>query len=294
MAAEQELKYLIFLGCAIPYRVSSYEISTRKVLDRLGVDLVEMPDFTCCGTPLDPVNHEMMVALAARNLSLAEQQNLPIMALCNGCFSVLNHVNKELKEDKKLREKVNGYLEEIGMEFKGTTTAKHLIHVLTEDVGFEKIKETIKKPLNQLKVAVHTGCHATRPSKYVGSDDPENPMLLKKLVRATGAECLDYIDENECCGNPIIGVDSQVPLQLARNKLDNIKTVGAQALITICPFCHMMYDLHQPRIERAFNEKFSIPVLHYPQLLGLAMGISPEELALKDLRVKASELLAHL
>jgi len=292
--AEQELKYLLFLGCVIPYRVSSYEISTRKVLNKLGVELVEMPDFTCCGLPLDPVNHEMMLTLAARNLSLAEQQNLSIMALCNGCFGVLNHVNKELKEDKKLREKVNEYLKEIGMEFKGTTTVKHLIHVLAEDIGFEKLSATIKKPLNPLKVAVHTGCHVMRPSKYVGSDDPENPTLLKNLVKLTGAECLDYMDENECCGNPIIGVNSQIPLQLARHKLNNIGTVGAQALITICPFCHMMYDLHQPRIERAFNEKFGIPVLHYPQLLGLAMGMSPEELALKELRVNASELLALL
>jgi len=292
--AEQELKYLLFLGCVIPYRVSSYEISTRKILDKLGVELVEMPDFTCCGFPLDPVNHEMMLTLAARNLSLAEQQNLNIMTLCNGCFGVLNHVNKELKEDKKLRARVNEYLKEIGREFKGTTTVKHLIHVLSEDIGFERIRESVKKPLNPLKVAVHTGCHVMRPAKYVGSDDPENPTLLKKLVRVTGAECLDYIDENECCGNPIIGVNSQIPLQLARHKLNNIKAVGAQALITVCPFCHMMYDLHQPRIERAFNEKFGIPVLHYPQLLGLAMGMTPDELALKDLRVSASEVLALL
>ena len=292
--AEQGLKYLLFLGCVIPYRVASYEISTRKVLDRLGVELVEMPDFTCCGLPLDPINHEMMMALAARNLCLAEQQTLPIMALCNGCFGVLNHVNKELKEDKRLREKVNEHLKEIGLEFKGTTTVKHLIHVLAEDVGFEKIKDTVKKPLNPLKVAVHTGCHVMRPSKYVTSDDPENPTLLKKLVRVTGAECLDYMDENECCGNPIIGVNSEIPLQLARHKLGNIRAVKAQALITACPFCHMMYDLHQPRIERAFNEKFGIPVLHYPQLLGLAMGMTPDELALHDLRVKAAEIVAIL
>jgi heterodisulfide reductase subunit B len=292
--AEQELKYLLFLGCVIPYRVSSYEISTRKILDKLGAELAEMSDFTCCGFPLDPVNHEMMLTLAARNLSLAEEQNLNVMTLCNGCFGVLNHVNKELKEDKKLRARVNEYLKEIDLEFKGTTTVKHLIHVLSEDIGFERIRESVKKPLNPLKVAVHTGCHVMRPAKYVGSDDPENPTLLKKLVRVTGAECLDYIDENECCGNPIIGVNSQIPLQLARHKLNNIKAVGAQALITVCPFCHMMYDLHQPRIERAFNEKFGIPVLHYPQLLGLAMGMTPDELALKDLRVSASEVLALL
>ncbi len=288
-----ESKYLLFLGCVIPYRISSYEISTRKVLDKLGVELVEMPEFNCCGLPLDPINHDMMLTLAARNLCLAEQQKLNIMTLCNGCFGTLNHVNKELKEDKKIREKVNGYLKEIGMEFNGTTTVKHLIHVLAQDVGFEKIRENIQKPLNPLRVAQHIGCHVVRPAKYVGFDDPENPTVLKKLIKATGAECLNYMDETECCGAPIIGVNDKIPLQLAREKLDHIRAVDAQALITVCPFCHMMYDLNQPRIEKTFNEKFGIPVLHYPQLLGLAMGFNPDELAFKQLRVDASKILTN-
>ena len=288
-----ELKYLLFLGCVIPYRISSYEIPTRKVLDKLDVELVEMPEFNCCGLPLDPVNHDMMVTLAARNLCLAEQQNLNIMALCNGCFGTLNHVNKELKEDKKIKEKVNEYLKEIGMEFKGTVTVKHLIHVLAEDVGFEKIKENVQKPLTQLRVAQHTGCHVIRPGKVVGFDDPENPTTLKNLIKLTGAKCLDYMDETECCGAPIIGVNAEIPLQLAREKLSHIRAVGAQALITVCPFCHMMYDLNQPRIEKTFNEQFGIPILHYTQLLGLAMGFSPAELALEQLRVDASKILAE-
>jgi heterodisulfide reductase subunit B len=286
-------KYLIFLGCVIPYRVSSYEISTRKVLDKLGVDLVDMPEFNCCGFPLDPINHDVMLTLAARNLCLAEQQNLNIMTLCNGCFGTLNHVNSELKENKELRKKVNRYLKEVGMEFKGTITVKHLVHVLAQDIGFEKIKENIQKPPNPLRVAQHSGCHIVRPAKYVSFDNPENPTVLKKLIEVTGAECLDYIDEMECCGAPIIGVDAEIPLQLAREKLDHIRAVGAQALITVCPFCHMMYDLNQPRIERTFNEKFGIPVLHYTQLLGLAMGFNPDELAFKQLRVNASKILTN-
>lgn len=289
-----EPKYLLFLGCVIPYRLSSYEISARKILDKLGVELVEMPEFNCCGFPMDPINHYLMLTLAARNLCLAEKQNLNILTLCNGCFSILNETNKMLKEDKKLREKVNGYLKEIGMEFKGTIEVKHLVHALSEDVGFEKVKDAVKKPLTNLRVAQHSGCHIVRPAKYVDhGDDPENPTMLKNLIRLTGAECLDYMDETECCGNPIIGVNEEVPFQMAKEKLDHIRAVKAQALITVCPFCHMMYDLNQPRIERTFNEKFGIPVLHYPQLLGLAMGFTPEELALNELRVKPSELLSQ-
>lgn len=287
-------KYLIFLGCVIPYRLSSYEISARKVLAKLGVELVEMPEYNCCGLPMDPMNHDLMLTLAARNLCLAEKQNLNILTLCNGCFSSLNETNKLLKEDKKLRERVNGYLKEIGMEFKGTIEVKHLAYVLAEDIGFEKIKDAVKKPLTQLRVAQHSGCHIVRPAKYVGRDDPENPTTLKNLIKLTGAECLDYMDETQCCGNPIIGVNEEVPFQMAREKLDHVRAVKAQALITICPFCHIMFDLNQPRIERAFNEKFGIPVLHYPQLLGLAMGFSPEELGLNELRVKPSELLNQI
>lgn len=289
-----ELKYLFFLGCVIPYRVLSYEVSARKVLDKLGVELVEMPEFNCCGYPLDPVSHNMMLALAARNLCLAEQQELDILTLCNGCFSVLNEVNRTLKEDKKVKGKVNGYLSEIGMEFKGTITVKHLIHVLAKDIGFQKIKESVQKSLDKLRVAQHSGCHVVRPAKYVGYEDPENPTILKNLIKVTGAKCLDYIDETECCGGPIIGVNDKIPLHLVRNKLTHVKAVGAQALITVCPFCHIMYDLNQPRVERLFNEEFDIPVLHYPQLLGLAMDMDPDELALRDLRVDASKIVSKL
>lgn len=289
-----ELKYLLFLGCAIPYRVSAYEISTRRVAEKLGIKLVEMPEYNCCGLPMDPVSHDVMLTLAARNLCVAEQQGLDIMTLCPGCAGTLRKVNKMLKEDKKLKELVNGYLKETGLEFKGTIEVKHLIQVLAEDLGFEKIKSAVQKPLNSLKVAEHNGCHVLRPVKYTGFDDPENPVMLKSLIEATGAKCLDYLDETECCGAPIIGVNEKIPLQLAKDKLSHIKEAGAQAMITICPFCHMMFDTNQSRIERMFNETFGLPVLHYPQLLGLAMGFSPEELALKELRVDASKLVSTL
>lgn len=289
-----ETKYLLFLGCLIPYRISSYETSARKVLDRLGVELVEMPEFNCCGFPLDPVSHDTMVALAARNLCLAEQKELNIMTLCNGCFSILNHVNKNLKENEDLREKINGYLREIGMDFKGTIEVKHIIHVLIKDIGLEKLKSAVQRPLNTLRVAQHSGCHVLRPAKDVSFDDPENPTALKNLIRATGAECLNYIDEPECCGAPIIGINDKIPLQVARGKLERIRAVGAQAMITVCPSCHMMYDLNQPRIEKTFNEKIGIPVLHYTQLLGLAMGFSPDELAINELRVDTSQIMSKL
>jgi len=289
-----EPKVLMFLGCAIPYRVSAYEISARKILKNLGVELVEMPEFNCCGLPIDPVSHEMMLILAARNLALAEQKGLNIIALCPGCAGTLKKVKKTLKEDKTLLEEVNGHLKNAGLEFQGTVDAKHLMQVLIEDVGLEKVKKAVVKPLTMLKVAEHNGCHILRPKEFIGFDDPEDPKTLKTLIEATGATCLDYMDETECCGAPSVGVNDKIALQLARDKLNHVKMVEAQALITICPFCHIMYDTNELRIEKMFNETYGIPVLHYPQLLGLAMGISPEELAFNELRVDVSKILKQV
>lgn len=287
-------KYLMFLGCAIPYRVSAYEISARKALQKLGVELVEMPEFNCCGLPLDPVSHETMLVLAARNLAMAEQKGLNIIALCPGCAGTLKKVSKTLKEDKALREEINGHLKEAGLEFKGTAEAKHIMQVLIEDVGLEKIKDSVVKPLTMLKVAEHNGCHILRPKEYIGFDDPEDPKTLKTLIEATGATCLDYMDETECCGAPSVGVNDKIALQLARDKLNHVKQVDAQAMITICPFCHIMYDTNELRIEKMFNETYGIPILHYPQLLGLAMGMKPEELAFSDLRVDVGKILKQV
>jgi len=289
-----ELKYLLFLGCTIPYRVSSYEVSARRVLPKLGVELVEMPDFNCCGLPVDPANHELMLVLAARNLCLAEQQKTNIVTLCTGCATTLRKTNKMLKEDKRLRETVNGHLKEIGMEFKGTVEAKHLVQMLKEDVGFEKIKGAVQKPLTGLGVAEHCGCHLLRPAKISGFDNAEDPHVLKALIELTGAKCLDYADESECCGYTVVAIDEKVSLSLAREKLRHIKEAGAQAMITVCPSCHLIFDMQQSRIERAFGETFNLPVLHYTQLLGLAMGFSPEELAFKELRVDPSRIVEVL
>lgn len=287
-------KFLMFLGCAIPYRVSAFEISARKILGKLDVELVEMPEFNCCGLPLDPVSHEMMLILAARNLALAEEKGLNIITLCPGCAGTLKKVNKMLKGDKALRDEINCHLKEAGLQFKGTVDAKHFMQVLIEDVGLEKIKKSVSKPLAMLKVAEHNGCHILRPKEFIGFDDPEDPKTLKTLIEATGATCLNYMDETDCCGAPSVGVSDKVALQLARDKLNHVKNVDAQALITICPFCHIMYDTNELRIEKLFNEVYGIPVLHYPQLLGLAMGIPPEELAFNELRVDGSKILKQV
>lgn len=289
-----DLRYLFFLGCTIPYRVSSYEVSARKVAAKLGIKLVEMKDFNCCGLPIDPVSHDAMIVLAARNLCLAEQENLNITTLCTGCATTLRKVNKMLKEDKKLRETVNKHLKEVGMEFKGTIEVKHFAQVLAQDYGTEKIKQHVKKPLTKLQVSEHSGCHFLRPVEYVGFDDPENPMVLRGLIEATGAKYVDYKDQTDCCGYTVIAIDDKIPLHLTGSKLCNMQDAGAQAVVTVCPSCFLMFDVQQPRAERVFGRKFDMPVLHYTQLLGLALGMSAHELELDTHKVAATNLLMKI
>lgn len=253
-----------------------------------------MPEFNCCGLPLDTIDHETMLTLAARNLAIAEREGLNIISLCPGCAGTLKKVNKVINENNKLRDKINNNLNKAELQFKGSVKSKHILQFLIEDIGIEKIEKNVISPLSNLKVAEHVGCHLLRPRDFINFDDPEDPKVLKSLIQVTGATCLDYTNETQCCGAPSVGVNDKVALMLARDKLKNIKIAGAQALITSCPFCHIMFDTNELRIERMFKEKYGIPVLHYPQLLGLAMGMTPEELAFKDLRVDTTKILKQV
>ncbi|RLI36988.1 CoB--CoM heterodisulfide reductase subunit B [Candidatus Bathyarchaeota archaeon] len=283
-------EYALYLGCIIPYREMSYEISARRVVKDLGIVLHDMPDANCCGLPVDPVNHETMIVLAARNLCIAEEMGLDIFTLCNGCTGALMKVNKMLKGDRDLKAHVNAQLKSLDKEFKGTIKVRHMAQVLS-DMGSEALKKFITKPLTFLTVAGYTGCHIFRPSEFMEVKNPENPSILNDLIEVTGAKSVKYIDELQCCGFVEGAIDSQIPLYLAREKFRNAKNVGADIMVTICPSCHQVLDANQTRAERMFSETYNLPVLHYPQLLGLAMGIPPEELALKDLRVKPTTLL---
>lgn len=288
-----EREYALYLGCIIPYREVSYEVSARRVARDLEIKLHDMPDANCCGLPVDSVNHELMILLAARNLCIAEEMGLDIITLCNGCTGVLMKVNKMLKQDRELRERVNSQLKSIGKEFKGEIRVRHMAQVLSE-MGIDALKKHVTKPLSSLAVAGYTGCHLFRPSEYMEVKNPEDPSLLNDLIELTGAKSVRYVDEFQCCGFVEGTIDSQIPLFLAREKLRNAKNAGADIMVTICPSCHQVLDANQTRAERMFSEAYKLPVLHYPQLLGLAMGIPPGELALKDLRVKPTALLESL
>jgi len=285
-----KLEYALYLGCMIPFREIGYEVSARRVARDLGLKLIDMIDANCCGLPIDPVNHELMMLLAARNLCIAEKMRLDILTLCNGCTGILTKVNKSLKQDRELRKSVNNKLRLIDMEFQGTINVKHFVQVLM-DIGLDNLQKFIVRPLHALTVAGFTGCHLFRPSEFMEVANPEDPTLLDDLIALTGARSVSYRDEFQCCGASEGSIDNRIPLILAREKLRNARDAGADAMVTLCPACHQVLDGNQPLVERTFAETYNLPVLHYTQLLGLAMNLPPEDLALNDLRVKPTTIV---
>lgn len=288
------MKYAFFPGCLSPSRIPSYELATRKIAEKLGIELIDLEGANCCGYYLMGLDHISALALGVRNLSLAESLGLDILTICTGCFSTLKETNDIFKENGEYRDKINKLMENIGREYKGTVEVKHLAKVLLDDVGLDKIRESIAFPLKKLKAAIHPGCHLVRPSNHLHFGNPEDPDVLRDLIKVTGAEVVEYPDEMACCGFVIFGVDKDASLKIAGEKLRTIKYSGADVIITFCGFCTLMFDRNQPIIEKFLSEKYDIPVLLYPQLLGLAQGLKPEELGIDENRVKPKTILEML
>jgi heterodisulfide reductase subunit B len=284
-------RYAFFLGCTTPVRAMNYESSTRKVAAKLGIELVDLP-FSCCGYPVESINRDSAMLMSMRNFAIAESRKLDIVTVCSACAGALTRFSNAFQEDEASRTKVAEQLKTAGLEYKCTVKVRHFARMLYEDVGTAKLKESVTQNLGNLKVLTHYGCHYVRPSEsYRGFDDPEVPHTLDELVRATGAESLEVPNKSVCCGAPLLPVDKAVALSMAEVKLQMAQAAKADALVVICPFCGISYDRGQLEIEAEFQRKYGIPVLYYPQLLGLAMGLSPRDLGFMMNSVKVQGIL---
>ena len=286
-------KYALFLGCTVPVRGLNYEQSVREVAKKLGIEFQDISEFTCCGFPVKSVDIETAMVMAARNLAVAEKEGYNICTLCSACTSVLTETNKELKENRRLRDRINKKLGDIA--YNGTIEVKHFSRILYEDVGLKQIGSLIKKKLKGLKIAAHYGCHYLKPSEiYDRFDDPEVPESMDKLIELTGAESIKYCNKNNCCGGGILGIKEEIALKMAKKKLDSIKSENADAIVSICPFCTIMYEGNQKKIEKTFETTYGIPVIYYPQLLGVAFGIPSENLGFKLNKIKSEKISSYL
>lgn len=282
-----EGRYAYFWGCQIPARLPFMEKSTRLVLERLGVEARDLDGFTCCPEKalVKNLSHEGWLLAAARNLALAEAQGLDIIAPCNGCYGTLKGAATELNDDHALRASVNERLAGVGLQYKGHIHVRHLIEVLHDEVGVVKIRAALETPLTGLRVAVHNGCHLTRPSTAVHFDDPLHPVKYDALVEALGATSIDYHTKMMCCGGALGNVgEADDSLALTRKKLLEVQSRQADCLTTVCPSCFMQYDQKQYIAQRQ-GENLHVPVFTYPELLGLTLGFTPQELGLDMHRV---------
>ncbi len=273
----------------------NYEASARLVAERLGIGLVDIEDFSCCGFPVQSVKKYASLLLAARNLSLAEEMGLDVCVLCSACGVNLSEANHAFQGDAALLARVNSDLQAVNKHYSGKTKVKHFVRLLYQDVGLDRLKEHIRQPLSGLTVAPFYGCHYLKPSEiHDRFEDPEDPTSLEKLIELTGAKALYHANRLACCGGGVLGIDEPTAQKVAKATLDAAKETGADALVLQCGTCDVMLEVSQRKIGRAFEVEYNLPVVYYPQLLGLAMGIPQEELGFALNRIGSQEFLERV
>lgn len=281
-------KTSLYLGCIAPNRYPGIEAATLKTGKMLGMEFVDLEGASCCPAPgafgsMDILTWE---ALAARNICLSEKLGLDCAVVCNGCYKSLYDVNEKLKENPAEMARVNELLKLADMEYKGTINIRHTAEMLYKDIGVKKIRDAVITPLSGLKVAVHYGCHLLKPGRDRKFGSPafgtEYPTFVDEMVEALGATSTDYQEKMMCCGagGGVRGYKIDYALDMTNEKLRNMQAAGVDCIVDTCPFCHLQFDKGQQEIKEKFGDVYNIPVLHLSQLMGLAFGLSPEELGL--------------
>ncbi len=275
------LKFALYPGCAAKGATPELYQSTMAIVGRLGIDVAELAASSCCGagvvTEAEP---DVALALNARNFAQAERLGLDVMTICGTCQGVMAAANKRLKSEPGLLDRINRLLEPDGIAYRGTIQVKHLLWIIVREIGLRQLGAQVVKSLQGLRIAPFYGCYILRPSWDLGFDDPENPTSLEQVIRALGGEAVAYAGRTKCCGFPIILEKEAVAMAMSGTNMKEAKDQGADCMVTPCPLCHMSLDIYQDRAGQAVNTQLNLPILHLPQLLGLAMGIPAKELGL--------------
>jgi succinate dehydrogenase / fumarate reductase cytochrome b subunit len=251
-----------------------------KTSAKLGIELDEMYDGNCTGAGVI-TEHEPQLAdaLNARNFAIAQQKGLDLINICSTCQGVQSLVQDKLDRDEAYRARINALLAEEGLEYKPGLTIKNFMWVLVEDYGLDKLKEQIIRPLAGLRCGPFYGCYILRPSRILGmAEHPERDHYLEQIIAAVGAEPVEYVGMNKCCGFPILTNNRKNSLTQAGTHINEAKEQGADCLVTPCPLCHLNLDAQQPSAASVIEKELNVPIIHLPQLIGLAIGINPSEL----------------
>jgi len=283
--------YAYYPGCSLSGLGKPYDESLRAVFGHLGLGLEEIPDWNCCGaTSYMSVSEDKAVALAARNLALAEQMNAQVVAPCAACYLVLIKAQHMIADYPAIADKVHKGLQAAGLTYKGHATVRHPLDILVNDVGLDAIKTRVTAPLTGYRVAPYYGCQIVRP--YGAFDDPLRPQTLDRLMAAAGAEVVDYPLKAHCCGGSLMGTMEDIGVRLNFLLLKEAKSRTANVLATVCPLCQYNLEAYQDKMRRTFHENVDLPVVYFTQLLGLAFGLQPKTLGLQRNFVTAAPLPA--
>jgi heterodisulfide reductase subunit B len=287
--AQGRRRVAYYPGCSLDGLASEYDASTRAVCEALGIELVEIPDWSCCGsTPAHSFDPLLSGALAGRNLAIAERMGLEVvMTPCPGCLSSLKGA-LEVHEDPEKRQ---SFLHVLGMPFQGRIRAISVLQLLFEAFEAGLFHERVVNPLTGRVIAPYYGCLLTRPPAFARFDDPENPVSMDRLLEAIGATVPDFPCKTECCGATYGVTRNHIVAELTGRILETVLRVGGQAVAVACPLCQQNLDLRQEQVNRHWKRSFDLPVVYLPQLLGLALGISPDRLGFDKLMVSAELLL---
>ena len=284
------MKYAYFPGCSLESTAWAFDHSTRAVCRALDIELQEIPEWVCCGsTPAHASSDSLAIALPVLNLQKAQAAGLPVMTACASCYARLRTANHRVAQEPADRERTERIT---GQPYDGSVEVRHVLDILTNDLGLNAVRAKIRQSLAGLRVACYYGCLLTRPPEIVAFDDAEHPTCMDSLVAATGAEPVDWPFKTECCGASLSMTQSTIVTRLAHKLLTMARQAGAECLVVACPLCQVNLDLRQADAAQAHGAIPPTPILYITQLLGLALGLSSQELGLNALTVSAGPLLA--
>ena len=276
------MKYAYYPGCAAEAILKEADETTRIVADILGIELLDMKNATCCGAGcLDEANKELAVTINARIFAIAEEMGVNILTSCSTCLQTMAKINHDLKNDPDLLARTNEVLKEIGMHYSGNVEITHLLWVLERDYGVEKLRKKVKRPLNMLKIAPFYGCHTLRPAEILGYEDPRAPKSLDMVMKALGANTVDYRGKTRCCGFHTLLVNERASLKAVGKRIQEAKDKSADCMVTPCPLCEISLDVYQGEAEKLFKRKTQMPVFYLSQIVALALGADIDSLSFK-------------
>jgi succinate dehydrogenase cytochrome b subunit len=286
-------QFAYYPGCVAEFSSKELNATTKALAPMLDIELVPMPAATCCGAgDIAEAKPNLYLTLNVRILSEAEEMGHDVLTICNVCTLNLRRANKMVKEDPRLLEQVNGELVKAGSRpYSGTVDVTHLLWYISTEEGLAQLEKQGPRGLNGLRVAPYYGCQLLRPSSVMGFEDPDKPQSMERLILALGGEVADYEAKSKCCGFPIILAREQVALKESHVALSQARDAGADCMVTPCPLCHLAMDAYQRKAELLNDTEYNMPVLHLPQLLGLALGMGQDVLQFKRHMVSLDRVL---